>query len=70
MAIGEIENRLTEFKNSGLIHDYEIVVVDDSVRLRIVAPAGQDAAAVKAFVADALAGRLSDSQISIEAPAG
>ncbi|MEA2933792.1 MAG: hypothetical protein QOD74_438 [Variibacter sp.] len=69
MAINEVEDRLTEFKNSGLIHDFEIIVVDDSIRLRVVAPSGKDAAEVKSFVADALAGRVSDSQISIESAA-
>jgi hypothetical protein len=66
MALAEIESRLAEFKSSGLIQDYEIVAVDDSVRLRIVAPPDQDSAEVKSFLAEALAGRVSDSQISIE----
>lgn len=70
MAINEIEDRLKEFKSSGLIQDFEIIVVDDSVRLRVVTPANQDAAEVKAFVAEALAGRLSDSQIIMETAGG
>ncbi len=62
----EITKRLDGFKESGLIADYEVVVVDDSVRVRIVAPADQDPAGVKDFVVEALAGRLSGSQVSVE----
>ena len=61
-----ITDRLEEFKKSGLIASYELVVLDDSLRVRIATPPEQDAATVKAFVAEAFAGRLSDSQISIE----
>jgi fructose 1,6-bisphosphatase len=62
----DITDRLSEFKSSGLIADYEIMVADDSVRVRIVAPRGQDAAKVKSFVVETLAGKLSESQVSID----
>jgi len=65
----DIEERLRDFLNSGLIADYEILVADDSVRVRIVAPRNQDAAKVKAFLVDAFAGILSETQISVEAAA-
>jgi fructose 1,6-bisphosphatase len=63
----DITDRLSEFKSSGLIADYEVMVADDSVRVRIVAPRGQDAAKVKSFVVETLAGKLSESQVSIDA---
>jgi fructose 1,6-bisphosphatase len=63
----DITHRLSEFKSSGLIADYEVMVADDSVRVRIVAPRGQDAAKVKSFVVETLAGKLSESQVSIDA---
>jgi fructose 1,6-bisphosphatase len=66
----EIAERLEEFKGSGLIADYEVLVADDSVRLRIVAPRGQDPAKVKSFMVETLAGKLSESQISIETASG
>jgi fructose 1,6-bisphosphatase len=66
-AMEKISEQLAEYKNSGLIADYELVEVDDSIRVRIVAPANQDAASVKSFVVDALAGLLSESQVSIDA---
>jgi fructose 1,6-bisphosphatase len=62
----DITDRLSEFKSSGLIADYEVMVADDSVRVRIVAPRGQDAAKVKSFVVETLAGKLSESQVSID----
>jgi hypothetical protein len=62
----DITDRLSSFKSSGLIADYEVMVADDSVRVRIVAPRGQDAAKVKSFVVETLAGKLSESQISID----
>jgi fructose 1,6-bisphosphatase len=62
----DITDRLSEFKSSGLIADYEVMVADDSVRVRIVAPQGQDAAKVKSFVVETLAGKLSESQVSID----
>jgi hypothetical protein len=69
-ATVEITKRLDGFKQSGLIDDYEVMIVDDSIRVRIVAPRNEDPAGVKAFVVDALAGRLSASQVSIEAAEG
>ena len=63
----EITDRLDDFKGPGLIAEYEVLIADDSVRVRIVAPAGQDAASVKSFVVDAFAGKLSESQISVDA---
>jgi hypothetical protein len=66
MAAQEIADRLAEFKKSGLIVDYEIMEVDDSVRVRIVAPRSQDPATVKTFVVDSLAGRLSGPQVNVE----
>lgn len=65
-AMDDVSERLEEFKVSGLIADYRLVIVDDSVRVRIVAPPDQDGATVKAFIADAFAGVLSNSQISLE----
>ena len=65
-AMGEITNRLEEFKKSGLIADYELVVVDDSVRVRVTAPRNQQADSVKAFVVESMAGLVSDSQVSVE----
>ena len=65
-SVDEITSRLDEFKSSGLIAGYEVLVADDSVRLHIVAPRGQDAAAVKSFVVEALAGKVSGSQVSID----
>jgi hypothetical protein len=65
-AIDEINDRLTEFKNSGLIADFEIVVTDDSIRVRAKAPRGQDGAKVKSFVVESLEGLLSGSQVSVE----
>ena len=62
----DITDRLSEFKSSGLIADYEVMVADDSVRVRIVAPRGQDAAKVKSFVVETLAGKLSESQVSVD----
>jgi hypothetical protein len=69
-ALDEIGVRLDEFKNSGLIADYEIVVVDDSVRLRVVAPAAQDMTKIKSFIVETLAGLVSESQIRVEAADG
>lgn len=66
-ATAEITKRLEGFKQSGLIEDYEVVVVDDSIRVRIVAPQNEDPAGVKTFIVEALAGRLSVSQINVEA---
>jgi hypothetical protein len=63
----DITDKLSAFKSSGLIADYEVMVADDSVRVRIVAPRGQDAAKVKSFVVETLAGKLSESQVSIDA---
>lgn len=65
-AIDDISERLEEFKNSGLIAEYEMVVVDDSVRLRIVPPSGGEDATLKSFIVDAFAGVLSPSQIAVE----
>jgi hypothetical protein len=62
----DIAERLSEFKSSGLIETFEILVADDSVRVRIVAPRGQDAGSVKSFVVETLAGVLSESQVSVE----
>ncbi len=63
----DINERLAEFQKSGLIAEYEVLVADDSVRVRVVAPADQDAAKVKAFIADTFAGILSATQINVEA---
>lgn len=69
-ALNEITNRLAEFEKSGLIAAHEVIVVDDSIRVRIVAPGREDAARLKAFIVDALAGLLSESQVNVEeAPA-
>jgi hypothetical protein len=68
-AKDEIAGRLEEFKKSGLVANYEIVEVDDSIRVRIVAPASQDAGSVKTFVVETLSGLLSESQVSVEAAA-
>jgi hypothetical protein len=65
-AIDEITARLDEFKKSSLIADFELVEVDDSIRVRVTAPKSQDAAKVKAFIVDALAGLLSVSQVNVE----
>jgi hypothetical protein len=65
-AIDEITERLAAFKNSGLIEDYEVMVVDDSIRVRVVAPRNQDAAKVKSFIVETLAGLLSESQVNAE----
>ena len=65
--VDDINEKLSAFKSSGLIADYEVMVADDSVRVRIVAPRGQDAAKVKSFVVETLAGKLSESQVSIDA---
>ena len=65
-AIDEIGDRLTEFKSSGLIADYELLVVDDSIRVRVVAPRDQDAPSVKLFIVESLAGLLSESQVNVE----
>ncbi len=67
-AMDEIMVRLEEFKRSGLIVDFEVMVVDDSIRVRVVAPRGEDAAGVKSFIVDALSGRLSQSQVNVESP--
>ena len=64
--IDVISERLSEFKGSGLIAEYEVLVADDSVRLRIVAPEGQNPAKVKAFVVETFAGILSATQINVE----
>ena len=63
----DINDRLNEFKGSGLIAEYEILVADDSVRVRIIAPEGQDPAKVKSFIAETFAGKLAGTQISVEA---
>ena len=65
-AVDEITDRLTEFKNSGLIADYELMVVDDSIRVRVVAPRNQDTGKVKSFIVETLAGLLSESQVNAE----
>ncbi len=65
-GMDDIAERLSEFKSSGLIETFEILVADDSVRVRIVAPRGQDAGSVKSFVVETLAGVLSESQVSVE----
>ena len=66
-AMDELVDRLDGFKQSGLIVDYEVIVVDDSIRLRLVAPANQDPGEVRTFVADALSGLVSESQIQVDA---
>lgn len=68
MAIDEIDERLRGFKDSGLIADYEVIVVDDSVRVRLVAPAGKDSSKLKPFIVETLAGLLSESQVRVEDP--
>lgn len=68
MPMDEISDRLEEFKKSGLIADYEVMVADDSVRTRVVAPANTDIVKLKAFLVDALGAHLSESQINVEAP--
>ena len=50
-AMGEITNRLEEFKKSGLIADYELVVVDDSVRVRGAHLEGSNVSAIEEMVA-------------------
>ncbi len=65
-AIDEIGERLSEFKKSGLIADFEVIVTDDSIRLRVSAPRGQNAPKVKSFIVESLAGLLSESQVSVE----
>jgi fructose 1,6-bisphosphatase len=65
----DINERLSEFKASGLIANYEVLVADDSIRLRIVAPKGQDTAKLKSFLVETFAGILSETQVSVEAPA-
>lgn len=62
----DITDRLSEFKGSGLIADYEVLVADDSIRLRIVAPKGQDTAKLKSFLVETFAGILSETQVSVE----
>ncbi|HEX2216610.1 MAG TPA: hypothetical protein VHG27_07975 [Xanthobacteraceae bacterium] len=66
MAAREITERLEEFTKSGLIVSYELMEVDDSVRVRIVAPRSQDAGTVKTFIVESLAGLLSESQVNVE----
>lgn len=66
-ATAEITKRLDGFKESGLIADYELIVLDDSIRVRVVAARNESPDDVKAFIVDALAGRLSESQISVDA---
>ena len=66
-AMDEITDRLAEFKNSGLIAEYEVMVVDDSIHVRVVAPPNQDAGKVKSFIVETLAGLLSESQVNAEA---
>jgi hypothetical protein len=66
-ARDEIADRLEGFRKSGLIAAYEVMEVDDSIRVRIVAPRNQDPAKVKEFVVESLAGLLSGSQINAEA---
>jgi hypothetical protein len=65
-AMEEITDRLVEFKSSGLIADYEVMVVDDSIRVRVVAPRNQDPGKVKSFIVETLAGLLSESQVNAE----
>lgn len=65
-ALDEIGTRLEDFKNAGLIAAFEVIAVDDSVRVHIVTTAAQDAVKVKSFIAEALAGLLSASQISVK----
>ncbi|MBX6426289.1 MAG: hypothetical protein IRZ09_10270 [Variibacter sp.] len=65
-AIDEIGDRLAEFKNSGLIADFEIAVADDSIRVRVTAPRGQNVAKVKSFIVESLEGLLSGSQVNVE----
>jgi len=66
MPMNEIADRLEEFKKSGLIAEYEVLVADDSVRTRIVAPPGEDAGKLKAFIVEALGSLLSESQVNVE----
>jgi fructose 1,6-bisphosphatase len=65
----DINDRLSEFKGSGLIADYEVLVADDSVRLRITAPKGADTAKLKSFLVETFAGILSETQVSVESAA-
>jgi hypothetical protein len=65
-AIDEINDRMAGFKNSGLIADFEIVVTDDSIRVRVTAPRGQNAAKAKEFIVESLEGLLSGSQVNVE----
>ncbi len=69
-VLDEITDRLEDFKTSGLIVAYEVMVADDSFRIRIVTPARAEPEEVKGFIVETLAGLLSASQISAErAPA-
>ena len=65
-AIDEINDRLAGYKSSGLIEDFELVVADDSIRVRVTAPRGQNAPKVKAFIVESLEGLLSGSQVSVD----
>lgn len=67
-ATDDISERLAEFKASGLIADYALLILDEGIRVRIVAPPGQDGATVKSFIVDAFAGVLSQSQVALEEP--
>jgi hypothetical protein len=69
-AKDEIAERLEGFKKSGLITAYEVMEVDDSIRVRITAPRNQQPADVKQFVVESLSGLLSGSQINAEAWSG
>jgi hypothetical protein len=69
-AIDEIGDRLAEYKSSGLIADFELVVADDSIRVRVTAPRGQNGTKVKTFIVESLEGLLSNSQVSVEEPEG
>ncbi len=69
-AIDEITARLEEMKKSGLIAEFELLDVDDSIRVRVMAPKSQDAAEIKDFIVEALAGLLSGSQVHVEESAG
>jgi hypothetical protein len=65
-AMDEITERMDGFKSSGLIAAYEVIIVDDSVRLRLVAGRDQEPGEVRSFVAEALSGLLSQAQINVE----
>jgi len=62
----KVADRLDTIRATGAITAYDLAVADDGVMVSVSAPDQQDAAWVRALVADALAGLVAESQVTVQ----